>query len=198
MAFLWPPPGEAASGWSGALGCHHRIRNGVADTRRPGVSGKSRMARVLGRILRQTSAFDRKGTRWMIQVLSPPPTVIVLVHRGRRSGRLYKTPLSILVEDPERGEVVVAPMWGRDSDWYRNVIAGGLVEIHVRGEKRQVEWRELDEAERRAAGEAFRDAHPIYSRMIVRRLARLNRLEGDPGEAAMRNLPMLGLRRVRS
>jgi hypothetical protein len=37
-------------------------------------------------------------------------------------------------------------MLSRDSDWYRNVIAGGLVEIHVRGEKRQVEWRELDEA----------------------------------------------------
>jgi deazaflavin-dependent oxidoreductase (nitroreductase family) len=162
------------------------------------VSGKSRVARVLGRILRMPAVFDRKGTRWMIQVLSPPPTVIVLVNRGRKSGRLYKTPLSILVEDPERGEVVVSPMWSRDSDWYRNVIAGGLVEIHVRGEKRQVEWRELDEAERRAAGEAFRDAHPIYSRMILRRLVRLNGLEGEPAEAVVRNLPMFGLRRVGS
>ena len=70
----------------------------------PGVSGKSRAARVLGRTMRQTSVFDRKGTRWIIQVLSPPPTVIVLIHRGRKSGRLYKTPLSILVEDPQRGE----------------------------------------------------------------------------------------------
>jgi deazaflavin-dependent oxidoreductase (nitroreductase family) len=156
------------------------------------------MARVLGRTLRMPGVLDRKGTRWMIQVLSPPPTVIVLVHRGRKSGRLYKTPLSILAEDPERGEVFVSPMWSRDSDWYRNVIAGGLVEIHVRGEKRQVEWRELDEAEGRAAGEVFRDAHPIYSRMILRMIARLNGLEGDPGEAAVRNLPMLGLRRVGS
>jgi deazaflavin-dependent oxidoreductase (nitroreductase family) len=162
------------------------------------VSGKSRMARVLGRAMRMPGVLDRKGTRWMIQVLSPPPTVIVLVHRGCKSGRLYKTPLSILVEDPERGEIVVSPMWGKDADWYQNVIAGGLVEIHVRGEKRQVEWRELDEAERRAAGEAFRDAHPIYSRMILRTLARLNGFEGDPGEAAVRKLPMLGLRRVGS
>lgn len=134
----------------------------------------------------------------MIQVLSPPPTVIVLVHRGRKSDRVYKTPLSILAEDPERGEIFISPMWGRDSDWYRNVIVGGLVEIHVRGEKRQVEWRELDEAEGRAAGEAFGDAHPIYSRMILRVIARLNGFEGDPGEAAVRNLPMLGLRRVGS
>ena len=162
------------------------------------MSGKSPMARVLGRALRIPGVLDRKGTRWMIQVLSPPPTVIVLVHRGRKSGRLYKTPLSILVDGHERGEVVVSPMWGRDSDWYRNVIAGGLVEIHVRGEKRQVEWRELDEVEGRGAGETFRNAHPIYSRMILRIIARLNRFEGDPAEAAMRNLPMLGLRRVGS
>jgi deazaflavin-dependent oxidoreductase (nitroreductase family) len=160
------------------------------------VNGKSRTARVLGRAMRQTGALDRKGTRWMIQVLSPPPTVIVLVHRGRKSGRLYKTPLSILVEDPERGELVVSPMFGTDADWYRNVVAGGLVEIHARGEKRQVEWRELDEAERRAAGEVFREAHPIYSRMILRLIARLNGFDGDPAEAAVRNLPMLGLRRV--
>ena len=160
------------------------------------MSGKSRIARVLGRTLRMPGVLDRKGARWMIQALSPPPTVLVLVHRGRKSGRLYKTPLSILVDGHERGEVVVSPMWGRDSDWYRNVIAGGLVEIHVRGEKRQVEWRELDEAERRAAGESFRDAYPIYSRMILWMIAGLNGLDGDPGEAAVRNLPMLGLRRV--
>jgi deazaflavin-dependent oxidoreductase (nitroreductase family) len=152
------------------------------------VSGKSRRARLFGRILRMPAVLDRKGTRWMIQVLSPPPRVLVLVNRGRKSGRLYKTPLSMLAEDPERGEVFVSPMWSRDSDWYQNVIAGGLVEIHVRGEKRQVEWRELDEAEGRARGEAFRDAHPIYSRMILRRLARLNGLEGEPAEAVVRNL----------
>jgi len=107
-------------------------------------------------------------------------------------------PLRAKSEDPERGELFVSPMWSRHSDWYQNVIVGGLVEIHVRGEKRQVEWRELDEVEGRGAGATFRDAHPIYSRMILRMIARLNGFEGDPGEAAMRNLPMLGLRRVGS
>ena len=187
-----------ASDRSGGLGCQRGIRTGVAHTRRLGLSGKSRIARVLGRTLRMPGVLDRKGARWMIQALSPPPTVLVLVHRGRKSGRLYKTPLSILAEDPDRGEIFVSPMWSRDSDWYKNVIAGGLVEIHVRGEKRPVAWRELDEAEGRARAEAFRDAHPIYSRVIARRLARLNRLEGEPVEAVVRNLPMLGLRRVGS
>jgi deazaflavin-dependent oxidoreductase (nitroreductase family) len=155
------------------------------------VSGKSRTARVLGRMMRMPVV------RWMWRLLPTPP-MIILVNRGRKSGRLYKTPLSILVEDPERGEIVVSPMWSRDSDWYRNVIAGGLVEIHVRGEKWQVDWRELDLAEGRAAGEAFRGAHTIYSRMVLRMLVRLNGLAGDPWEAVVQNLPMLSFRRVRS
>jgi hypothetical protein len=103
-----------------------------------------------------------------------------------------------LVEDPERAEIVVSPMWSKNTDWYLNVVAGGLVEVHVRREARQVEWRELGEAEERDAGEAFRAAHPIYSRTILRMIARLNGFEGDPVEAARRNLPMLGLRRVGS
>jgi deazaflavin-dependent oxidoreductase (nitroreductase family) len=122
--------------------------------------------------------------------------VIVLVHRGRKSGRLYKTPVEILVDYPERGELVVSPMWGRNSDWYRNVVAGGLVEVHVRGEEIRAEWRELDEVERRTAMNAYRDTHPRYSRMVLRMLARVNGFEGDPEEAVLRNLPMLGLRRA--
>ena len=148
--------------------------------------------------MRTLTVFDRNGTRWLLQALSPPPTAIVLVNRGRKSGRLYRTPVSILVEDPERGEVVVGPMWSKNTDWYLNIVAGGLVEVRVRGKAWQVEWRELDEAERRAAGQAFRHAHPVYSRIILRTLVRLNGLEGDPAEAVVRALPMLSLRRVGS
>jgi deazaflavin-dependent oxidoreductase (nitroreductase family) len=144
--------------------------------------------------MRMPGALDRKGTRWVLQALSPA-TVIVIVHRGRKSGRQYKTPVEILHHDRERDEIIVSPMFGRHSDWYRNVVAGGLVEVHVRGEERQVEWRELDEAERRAAIDAYREAHPLYSRMILRMLVRVNRFEGDAEETLLRELPMLGLRR---
>jgi deazaflavin-dependent oxidoreductase (nitroreductase family) len=148
-------------------------------------------------MMRMPGVLDRKGARWALQALSPA-TVIVLVHRGRKSGRTYKTPVEVLHHDRERDEFVVSPMFGRNSDWYRNVIAGGLVEVHVRVEKRQVEWRELDEPERRVAINAYREAHPLYSRMILRMLARVNRFEGDREEALLRELPMLGLRRAHS
>lgn len=44
---------------------------------------------------------------------------------------------------------------------------------------------------------AYREAHPIYSRMIVRMLVRVNGLQGDPQEAVPREIPMLRLRAVR-
>jgi deazaflavin-dependent oxidoreductase (nitroreductase family) len=132
----------------------------------------------------------------MFDALPITPRVVTLVHRGRRTGKLYETPLSILVEHSERNELIVSPMWSTATDWYRNLLAGGLVEVRVRGERWQVDWRDLDVAERRAAGEAFRDAHPTYSRLILRLLARLNRFEGDPYEAVLQNLPMLSLRRA--
>ena len=155
---------------------------------------KSRSARTLGRTLRMPRAFDRKGTRWMLQALSPAP-VLVLVHRGRKSGKLYKTPVEALSEDRDTGTMVVSPMWGRNSDWYRNVAAGGLVEVHVRGEERQVEWCELAGDDKRAAMNAYREAHPLYSRMILRMLKSVNDFEGDAEEAVMRELPMLELRK---
>ena len=158
------------------------------------MAANSRSTRLLGRTLRMPAVLDRKGTRWMLQALSPAP-VLVLVHRGRKSGRLYKTPVEALVEDAEGGRLVVSPLRGKDSDWYRNVVAGGLVEVHIRGIERKVEWRELNEEDdRRVALEAYREAHPIYSRMILRMVASVNGLEGDPEQAVLRELPVLELR----
>jgi deazaflavin-dependent oxidoreductase (nitroreductase family) len=138
------------------------------------------------------AALDRRGLRWLMRGLSPAP-IVVLVHRGRRSGKVYKTPVEAIAEDPERGEIVVSPMWGEESDWYRNVVAGGLVEARQRGEGRRLEWRRLSEEERREAIGAYRQDHPLYSRLILGMLVRLHRLTGDPVEAVVRSLPMLVL-----
>jgi deazaflavin-dependent oxidoreductase (nitroreductase family) len=156
------------------------------------VRGKSLGGRVLGRTLRMPGVLDHKGTRWMLQLLSPAP-VIVLVHRGRKSGKVYRTPVEILMDGPEQGEIVVSPMFGRHSDWYRNIVTGGLIEVHVRSEPLRMDWRELDEAERRTAMDAYRAAHPMYSRLILRMLVRVNGLEGDPEQAVLREVPMLRL-----
>jgi deazaflavin-dependent oxidoreductase (nitroreductase family) len=50
------------------------------------------------------------------------PPWVVIVHRGRRSGRVYRTPVVAF----RRGrELAVVILYGERSDWVQNVLAGG-------------------------------------------------------------------------
>jgi deazaflavin-dependent oxidoreductase (nitroreductase family) len=149
--------------------------------------------RLIGRALRMPAALDRPRSRWLLDSLSPAP-IVVLVHRGRRTGRIYTTPVEAVAGNVERGEYVIAPMWGESSDWYRNVIAGGLVAARVRGEAHRCEWRQLSEEERRNALATYRREHPVYGRAVLQMLMSFHGLAGEPGEAIARALPMLALR----
>jgi deazaflavin-dependent oxidoreductase (nitroreductase family) len=50
-----------------------------------------------------------------------PPWALI-VHRGRRSGRLYRTPV---VASVRGGRLRVAVLYGERSDWVLNLLAGG-------------------------------------------------------------------------
>jgi hypothetical protein len=89
-------------------------------------------------------------------------------------------------------------MWGERSDWYRNVLAGGLVEVRRKGDGQRMEWRRLTEEEKWQATSTYRQDHPVYGRAILRMLVRLHGLAGDPVEAVARGLPMLALHRPAS
>jgi deazaflavin-dependent oxidoreductase (nitroreductase family) len=151
------------------------------------------MRRIAGRAMRAAAALDRPRLRWLLNLLSPAP-IVVLVHRGRRSGRIYRTPVEGVVEDTERGEIVISPIWGERTDWYQNLLAGGLVEVRRGGEGRRPEWRLLSGEERRRATATYRREHPLYGRAILRMLVAVHGLAGDPVEAVARTLPMVALR----
>jgi deazaflavin-dependent oxidoreductase (nitroreductase family) len=50
-----------------------------------------------------------------------PPWAVIL-HRGRRSGRPYRTPVLAFRRDRT---LIVALLYGEESDWLRNVKSGG-------------------------------------------------------------------------
>lgn len=154
----------------------------------------AQIRRLIGRALRLPAVLDRPGLRFLLRGLSPAP-IVILVHRGRRSGKVYRTPVEALVEDAEQGEIVVSPMWGERSDWYRNVLAGGLVEARLGGEGHRCDWRPLSEEEKLQAIATYRRVHPVYSQVILRMLVSLHGLSGEPVEAVARAIPMLSLRR---
>jgi deazaflavin-dependent oxidoreductase (nitroreductase family) len=50
-----------------------------------------------------------------------PPWAVIL-HRGRRSGRAYRTPVLAFRRE---GTLIVALLYGEESDWLRNLRAAG-------------------------------------------------------------------------
>ena len=54
----------------------------------------------------------------------------VVRHRGRRSGRVYETPVNVF---PTATRIIIALTYGSDTDWLKNVLAAGECEIQTRG-----------------------------------------------------------------
>lgn len=67
--------------------------------------------------------LSRPVARWL-------PGFGVVVHRGRRSGREYRTPVNVF---PVPGGFVIALTYGPQTDWVKNVLAAGGCRIETRG-----------------------------------------------------------------
>lgn len=70
-----------------------------------------------------------------------------LTHRGRRSGRRYRTMLEVVGTGRAPGEVVVMVGLGPSADWYRNLQAGRGVEVAIGGRRFRPAHRVLDRPE---------------------------------------------------
>jgi deazaflavin-dependent oxidoreductase (nitroreductase family) len=85
---------------------------------------------------KRLARFNRHVTN---RVLGPAarrlPGFAVVSHVGRRSGRVHRTPVN-LFRDGDR--YVIALTYGADSQWVRNVLAAGAVDIETRGRRRRL------------------------------------------------------------
>ncbi len=59
----------------------------------------------------------------------------MVVHRGRRSGRTYRTPVNLF---RSHDRYLIALTYGRDRDWVRNVLATGGCDVETRGRTLQL------------------------------------------------------------
>jgi len=78
--------------------------------------------------------FRRAATRFVDPVLRPLaawlPAFGVITHRGRRSGRTYRTPVNVF----RRGdEYLFFATYGSEVDWVQNVLAAGGCSLRTRG-----------------------------------------------------------------
>jgi deazaflavin-dependent oxidoreductase (nitroreductase family) len=82
-------------------------------------------------IPRAVRRWNKAGLNRVTRHVAPwMPGFGVLVHRGRRSGRRYETPVNVF---PATGGYLLALTYGRDTDWVKNVLAAGGCELRTRG-----------------------------------------------------------------
>lgn len=81
---------------------------------------------MLKRLLALPAGLYRIGGGWLLG-----HRFLLLTHRGRRTGRHYQTVVEVVRWRPEHEEAVVMSGFGRRSQWYRNVLAGGALEVQI-------------------------------------------------------------------
>lgn len=123
---------------------------------------------------------------------------LLLVHRGRRSGRRRRTVLEVVRWDPRAREAVVISGLGANAGWRLNVLAGGAEEVRIGGERFRPGVRRLDGEEAFAAFSDFERRNRLLmplARPVVSRLAGFD-YDGSPSarRRLLERMPLLALR----
>jgi deazaflavin-dependent oxidoreductase (nitroreductase family) len=80
--------------------------------------------------------FNRQVLNHLTRPLSRHlPGFGVIVHHGRRSGRIYETPVNLFRRSDG---YVVALTYGADADWVRNVVTAGVCDLITHGRRMRV------------------------------------------------------------
>jgi deazaflavin-dependent oxidoreductase (nitroreductase family) len=98
---------------------------------------------------RSVARLNRYLTNRLLGPLAPYlPGFGVVVHRGRKTHREYRTPVNVFRDN---GTYVIALTYGPHSDWVRNVIAAGGCTLKTRGHTVRLTRPTLFHDERRRA-----------------------------------------------
>lgn len=81
--------------------------------------------------------------------------------------------LEVIGIDRARHEVFVMVGLGRHAQWYRNVIAGGAVELAIASERFRPDYRELPPAEAAAVLADYERRHRLLAPIVRAVLSRL-------------------------
>ena len=148
---------------------------------------------------------------WLIRALRAPAVLydwnlgwvlgrrfLRLTHRGRRSGRCYRMMLEVIGTDRARREVFVMVGLGRRAQWYRNVMAGGAVELAIGSERFRPDFRELAPAQAATVLGDYERRNRLAAPIVRAVLSRLVgwRYDGSPSarERLVGERPILAFR----
>ena len=93
------------------------------------------------RLGRRTGHFNRRVTNRLTRPLARRlPGFGVVVHRGRKSGHQFETPVNVFTA-PDG--YTIALTYGADSQWVKNVLTAGGCELITRGRRRELTSPEI-------------------------------------------------------
>jgi deazaflavin-dependent oxidoreductase (nitroreductase family) len=120
---------------------------------------------------------------------------ILLIHRGRKSGHLYRTALEVVHYDPRTRESIVCSGWGTRADWYRNITAGQPVAVETRGHRYDnPSFRTLQPDENYWIVDDYMRRMPSVARPLAHRLGLVVPGPEDARRAHSRRLLMVAFR----
>lgn len=155
--------------------------------------GDTRPSPLLARLFRAPAWLYRAGLGWVLG-----KRFLALTHRGRTSGRTYRTVLEVVSYEATREESVVVSAYGSDADWYRNIQAERALRAQTGRHEYVPEQRFLDAEERAETARRFCREHPWEAKLMPRVLSSIGAAvpddrDVDP-EAILAALPMVALR----
>lgn len=105
--------------------------------------------------------------------------LVYLAHRGRRTGTRRDVVIEAVRYDPAAPSVTVVAAWGKNPDWYRNLLAAPAIEVRVGAHRWHTPGhRHLTTAEVQETLHAYQRARP----RAWRRLAPLLGFPTDPDD----------------
>jgi deazaflavin-dependent oxidoreductase (nitroreductase family) len=86
--------------------------------------------------------------------------LVMIEHRGRKSGKLFRTVIEVAGRAPERDEYICTSGTGPTADWYLNLQANGVDAVWVGAKRHQATVRFLEPTEAAGFMAEYEHAHP--------------------------------------
>ncbi|HWB69834.1 MAG TPA: nitroreductase family deazaflavin-dependent oxidoreductase [Solirubrobacterales bacterium] len=127
---------------------------------------------------------------------------LLLSHRGRRSGRLFRTVLEVVAWDAAAQEATVMSGFGPRSNWYLNVLAGGAEEVRIARLRFHPRARPLEAGEAVGALAGYERRNRLAGPVVRAVLSRLAGFPYDGSQGARQRLvealPLIAFRPIYS
>ncbi len=121
-----------------------------------------KLSRRVARFNRAVNNPIQLGYAWLL------PPWVVICHRGRRSGRRYRTPVMASVSGDKLAVVI---LYGEQSDWVENLLAGGGQVVRGGHTRELIRPRVVGVADAAGVSRAARALGRVSGKLLVAELS---------------------------